>query len=406
MTFWQHNGASRRKKQSRILQHVSSICTKRCSRCPSWYHPLQIKSFSERGQTSAGTLQAELGVTPNMSVRSTISSALDRGVDFLASRQGSDGLWRDFLTPAGEASLWPTGFIGTALQAAGPREGALRRAAAALIAHQDSAGGWGYNENVPCDADSTACALLFLAHVECPRDTRQRAVLCLQSHQRSDSGGIATFREPGPIRQFMGVGRWMRFDGWCQPLTEVTALAGRALATLGSRSGETTLHAAWQFVRTRQRADGSWTSYWWPSPHYATLQAVELALLMGDDRCARLAGGWALRSQTGDGAWDMPNEPNSAFATALCLSILVKVRANPTAIARATRQLAAMQDVDGGWPSHPILRIPMPGLVDPEKRRPWPLGSRGAAVVISDQHRTFTSAACVTALAAARCAAE
>lgn len=341
-----------------------------------------------------------------MSGRSAIASTLERGVEFLVSRQGSDGLWRDFLTHAGEASLWPTGFVGTALHTASPGAGALRRAAAALIAHQDSAGGWGYNENVPHDADSTACALLFLAHVDCPTDTRQRAVSCLQSHQRSDSGGIATFREAGPIRKFMGVSRRWRFDGWCQPHTEVTALAARALATLGPGSGGTALHAAWQFVRTRQRADGSWASYWWASPHYATLQAVELALLMGDERCARLAGDWVLRSQTADGAWHMPNEPNSAFATALCLSILVKVQADPTAIARATRQLAAMQDVDGGWRSHPILRIPMPGLLDPEKRLPWPLGSRGAGVVISDQHRTFTSAACVTALAAARCSAE
>ena len=322
-------------------------------------------------------------------------------MEFLASQQGGDGLWRDFLTPAGEASLWPTGFIATALYSTGLRESALQRAAAALIGRQDSTGGWGYNENVPCDADSTACALLFLAHVACPKETRQRAVSCLQSHQRLESGGFATFREPGPIREFMGVGRWMRFEGWCQPHTEVTALAGRALATLGTEECGTSLQAAWQFVRTRQGQDGSWPSYWWPSPHYATLQAVELALLMGDDLCARHAGGWALRSQNAKGAWEMPNQPNSAFATALCLSILVKVRADPTAIARATRQLAAMQDRDGGWPSHPILRIPMPGRVNPDKRRLWLLGRRGAGIVISDQHRTFTSAACVSALAAA-----
>jgi squalene cyclase len=341
-----------------------------------------------------------------MSVPPTVSSALERGIEFLKSRQGSDGLWRDFLTPAGEASSWPTAFIGTALHAAGLGASALQRAAAALIALQDSAGGWGYNEKVPYDADSTACALLFLTHVDCPSDARKRAASCLLSHQLQDSGGFATFRKPDPIRQFMGVGRWMRFDGWCQPLTEVTALAGRALARSGLGSDGTHLRAAWQFVRTRQRPDGSWTSYWWPSPHYATLQAVELALWMGADQCAQLAGDWALQSQTTDGAWDMPGEPHSAFATALCLSILVKVRANPTSILRAVRHLAGMQDVDGGWPSHPILRIPLPGRVDPDKRRPWPIRNRGAGIVIRDQHRTFTSAACITALAAAQGAAD
>jgi squalene cyclase len=341
-----------------------------------------------------------------MSGPPTFSRALERGIEFLKSRQGSDGLWRDFLTPAGEASSWPTAFIGTALHTAGLGASALQRAAAALIALQDSAGGWGYNEKVPHDADSTACALLFLTHVDCLSDARQRAATCLLSHQLQDSGGFATFRNPDPIRQCMRVGPWMRFDGWCQPLTEVTALAGRALATSGLGSGGTFLHAAWQFVRTRQCANGSWTSYWWPSPHYATLQAVELALLMGADQYAQRASDWALRSQTTDGAWEMPSEPHSAFATALCLSILVKVRADPTSIVRAARHLARMQDVDGGWPSHPILRIPLPGRVDPEKRRPWPFRNRVDGIVIRDQHQTFTSAACITALASARSAAD
>src|SRR5258707_14135068 len=91
------------------------------------------------------------------------SLALERGVRFLLARQGPDGLWRDFLTPAGEASEWPTGFIGAALHLAGADAGALRRAAEALVARQNDDGGWGYNEDVPTDADSAACLLRFLA---------------------------------------------------------------------------------------------------------------------------------------------------------------------------------------------------------------------------------------------------
>jgi len=37
-----------------------------------------------------------------------VPDALERGVQFLLANQGRDGLWRDFDTPAGEASLWPT----------------------------------------------------------------------------------------------------------------------------------------------------------------------------------------------------------------------------------------------------------------------------------------------------------
>src|SRR3954463_1702835 len=89
--------------------------------------------------------------------------ALERGRRFLLARQGDDGLWRDFRTPAGEASEWPTGFIATALYLARAEMTPLERAAEALIACQNDDGGWGYNETVPTDADSTACVLRFLA---------------------------------------------------------------------------------------------------------------------------------------------------------------------------------------------------------------------------------------------------
>ena len=64
----------------------------------------------------------------------------------------TDGLWRDFLTPAGEASEWPSGFIGATLELAGGDEAALHRCADARVGLQNDDGGWGYNEAVPTDA--------------------------------------------------------------------------------------------------------------------------------------------------------------------------------------------------------------------------------------------------------------
>jgi len=331
------------------------------------------------------------------------SLALERGTRFVLGKQGRDGLWRDFLTPAGEASEWPTGFIATALHLAGAEASALERAAGALVANQDVVdGGWGYNESVPSDADSTACVLLFLALIGHRGSTCERAAACLHRHQQLENGGIATYREPGPIRRFMGVGRWMRFDGWCAPHTEVTATAGRALAALAPDNCSPEADAAWRYARSQQCADGSWSSYWWTSPHYTTLQAVELALVLGEhDRVGRAAR-WAIRSQAGDGAWSAPGVPASAFATALSLSVLLHANAGRQPIERAISRLAALQDEDGGWPSHPIMRIPLPGDVDPDRRRRRRFGGFGRGLVVRDQHRTFTSAACVAALARAR----
>ena len=137
--------------------------------------------------------------------RMAASLALDRGTRFLLSHQGRDGLWRDFLTPAGEASEWPTAVIATALHLAGAEPTALERAAETLVANQSVDGGWGYHENVPSDADSTACVLLFLALMGHRGSTCRRAAACLLRHRRTEEGGIATYCDPGPIRRFMGV---------------------------------------------------------------------------------------------------------------------------------------------------------------------------------------------------------
>ena len=325
------------------------------------------------------------------------NSALERGTRFLLSKQGGDGLWRDFLTPAAEASLWPTAYIGTALHLASASADALQTAGDALLATRNADGGWGYNENVPTDADSTACVLLLLARLGRQGPACRSAVDCLVVHQRAGNGGFPTYSEPGPIRRFMGMARWVPFSGWCSPHTEVTAVAGRALAAAKNGHAD----SAWRFVRTRQRTDGSWSSYWWTSPHYTTLQAVELGLLFDDDDAVRRAGEWALRTQHCDGGWGTTGYPHSAFATAHGLSILTHANADPEPIKRGLRKLASLQQADGGWPSHPIMRIPVPADTDPNRERWRPIRFAGG-IDVADQHRTFTSAACVSALAHAR----
>jgi hypothetical protein len=265
-----------------------------------------------------------------------LTSAIDRGTRFLLGKQAGDGLWHDFQTPAGEASLWPTGFVGTALHLASAPADSLQHAGDALLTAQNDDGGWGYNEDVPTDADSTAWALLLLGGLG--RPTPSSAVDCLIAHQPSENGGVATYSDPEAIRRFMGMARWMPFRGWCSPHIEVTAAAGRAL--LRHNSG---------------RAEAAW-------------------------RC-----------------------PHSAFATALGLSILPHANADPEPIDRGRRRLLALQGDDGGWPSHPIMRIPVPGDTDPNRERWRPIRFAGG-VDVADQHRTFTSATCVSALVQARAA--
>ncbi|MBD0324549.1 MAG: hypothetical protein ICV72_14375, partial [Aldersonia sp.] len=149
-------------------------------------------------------------------------------------------------------------------------------------------------------------------------------------------------------------------------------------------------------------ADGSWTSYWWTSPHYTTLQAVHLGLIHGDAEPVERAVEWTMRSQADDGRWAAPGASAFTFATAVSLSVLLAAGARRRQVERAVASLADLQCDDGSWPSDPILRIPLPGDVHPDGRRLRRPGWFGRGFLVPDQNRTFTSAACVAALAAAR----
>ena len=240
---------------------------------------------------------ASMGLVQTAAIPCYLARILERGITFLLEGQGADGLWRDFLTLAGEGSSWPTGLIATELALAGSERGPLERAAKALLAGQHDDGGWGYHAGVPTDADSTACALLFLAAMGHEGSRMRRARACLARHQDANRGGVSTYRVPEPIRRFMGLGAEVDLDGWCSSHLEVTATAGRAFAASTSTSPGWEAEAAWRYVSSRQCADGSWASYWWVAPHYPTLQAVALAVEMGEEAAVRRAAAWTLRGQ-------------------------------------------------------------------------------------------------------------
>lgn len=332
--------------------------------------------------------------------------ALDGGVGFLVSRQGMDGLWRDFFTPAGEASTWPSAYIGAALQIAAADPDALERAADALVRRQQPDGGWGYNEATPSDADSTSWAVLFLTglqHRPQFQDACRHAGAFLNRHQRR-TGGVATYAEPASIRQYMGLPNWMPFWGWCRPQIEVSAAAGRAQYALSTKAPLASSVAAWRYVRSRQKSDGSWDSYWWTSPHVATQQSVAFALVMHDQDPIRRAVAWALRGQRRDGGWETPGWTTaSALATALSLSVLAAAEVvDRRSVCRGIDALIRIQQDDGGWPSRPELRIPLPVDRGPARDDRWRPIRFDAGMVVADQHRTFTSATCVAALAEAQ----
>lgn len=330
-----------------------------------------------------------------------VQKALADGVAFLLARQGADGLWHDFETLAGEASDWPTGFIGVQLLDAGVRGAPIDAAADALMKRQHRDGGWGYHRDVPSDADSTACVLMFLAAAGGDGQAMERAGRCLRRHQDPRSGGVCTYADPEPIRRYMTMGRRVDMRGWCSNHLEVTATAGRAFAAVPRGRFRAEADLAWRYVERRQATDGGWDSYWWADRHYPTLQAVALGCALGDPEPAAQAATWARAEQLPSGAWAGSGTERSAFATALSLAVMLHGGRHVDAVRRGLAELIGLQQDDGGWPAHALMRIPPPHVAEPDGLESWRVDGLGTGVVVRDHHRLFTTAACTAMLALA-----
>jgi squalene cyclase len=337
-------------------------------------------------------------------VTPTHTSRARAGVAFLLERQGEDGLWRDFKTVPGESADWVTGYVGRSLQRAGAPRSSLARAAGALLERQRPDGGWGYHEGVPTDADSTAYVSIFLATGGwMPSEAAERALACLERHQRQPDGGVATYADEEEIRQHTEVPATVSFRGWCRPHVEVSAAAGLAALALGGRGRRAAL-GAWRFIQPRQQPSGKWESYWWTLPHYPTSIAVAFASALPASRGVaegvQGAVRWAREAQAANGSWTTlePSLP-SPFATALGVSILATGGAPKTDVERGVKALLEAGDDDGGWPSHPVLRIPPSDVEEPADLVEWRVGELGWGVVIADQHRLYTTATAIGALA-------
>lgn len=333
-------------------------------------------------------------------VAGSLRAAIAGGVAFLLATQGGDGLWRDFQTPAGAASSWPSAYAGHALRSAGVGGAWMDRLFDALMRDQHPDGGWGYHEGTPTDADSTAWGLLALAASSSAAEAHRRGLVRLARHQHHSGGGVSTYAEVGPIRRYTGLGRAVPFWGWCRPHVEVTAIAGRAFGGSAVPEHRARADRAWRFVRSRQREDGSWRSYWWTSAQVATEQAVRLALLMRQPEPARRAAQWVVREQGADGSWREPaGLAPSAFVTALCVSILAVTGADAAGpLSAGVSGLLALQEADGSWPGSAGLRIPPPPDPHASIDNAWHPVGFGPALVVRDQERVFTTATCLSAL--------
>lgn len=327
-----------------------------------------------------------------------LRQAIGAAVSFLLDSRSEDGLWRDFRTLAGASSEWVSGFVASSLGAARAAPETLRAALLALLQRQRPSGGWGYNERVPPDCDSTAWVLVAMSGRPVWKPSMiLRGLAYLRRH--GGESGFATYLPEDGIEGFIGA-EAADTEGWRQPHLCVTAVAVRALLLHGL-GGDGAARAGLAALSQDQARDGLWYSYWWPGAAYATAQSLRTLACAGALPMERwrAAADAVIRLQQDDGGFGDEGGPAHSFATAMGLSALL-TRPDPAcdeAVDAAAAWLLREQRA-GSWPSHPILRIPRPMERAPDAGR-YVEDALGTAVILRDERRLFTTAAAMGALA-------
>lgn len=286
-----------------------------------------------------------------------IERAIERGVTFLTGAVDATGLWREYVTADRPGSnVWTSAFIAAHLGRVDGARDVATTVVHNLLALERPSGGWGYDEGLLEDCDSTSWVLLAAraCGVRVPKDLLVRALRFLLRHQGA-CGGFPTYGPRG-VELFGDVaGR----EGWFVPQPCVSAAALAALATYAPRElPETTMAAA--YLRGRA-TDGLWRAYWWYGPAYATYHAVVALDLAGalDDTQKKTIGDALLGARLADGGWAGKDDDRSiAFATALALLTLLRVDAPDDALDAAAERLVSMQSGSGVFSPSAELLVP------------------------------------------------
>lgn len=345
----------------------------------------------------------------------TVDEAIERGLEFLGESRGSGPLWSDFMTavgsslkdwkPGDQSSLgrsvdWTSGFVLYSISGLPEAAAQLTPGREELAKRQRDSGGWGYHGLVPEDCDTTAWALRALTG-SYGESRPGAAAKLIEDHRVAASGGFATFTVPAllAIGRHMGIGDERWFRGWSSAHTCVTTNAVLALMDQGVPADDTLVAEALDYLEAQRTPSGLWPSYWWQGPYFATpyaLQALHRAGRLPEARLEQSVA--ALTSLVKPrGGWGEGEDGDAQpFATAhalLALMVGPPALVDRELVGGGVAWLLDRQRDDGSWPTVPILRIPDPRVVDPD-REPEPVPALpGTAVVLADDRRVFTTAA-------------
>jgi len=191
-----------------------------------------------------------------------VKQAIGSAKEFLMGCRDEDHLWRDFeIRNYGTSVDWVSSYVGLSLnQSKAPKE-YLQETAKVLLARKTPlVNGWGFDEKVVPDADSTSFAILFLS--KCGYEAELKSARDFLLQHQTEEGSFRTYL-PNLIKPFLKKG--ITEEGWCSGVADITATALQALRRNVRAS---------QYLTKSIEREGFWRSYWYTHDIYATTQSI------------------------------------------------------------------------------------------------------------------------------------
>ena len=351
---------------------------------------------------AAGADQTDAGQTsarqPDIAaLRLACGDAIEAAIVYLIRERDGHGMWREFPRILEGTDEWVSAYIGTVLASTTSDSG--RQAALdvwrTLEDRRNPALGWGYNGDLPPDADSTLWGLRLAIALGVDDSPRAGAARVTLDRHLPASGGVATY-EPAAeeeLRRLLG-------DADLTGMFAAHTCVSAAVAGLDEYRGRVL-----PFLVGAQEANGRWRGYWWSDDEYTTCLAAH-ALAGQPEGSAALdsAVAWAAQRIDRSGAvWSRSLGGASAFATTLCAEILLigeasggygDARADDDRAAAALGWLLQAQRPDGSWPASALMRMPPTDTADGDQRP-------AATTVSVDDRSLFTTATVIRTLTTA-----
>lgn len=289
-------------------------------------------------------------------------TSLDLALDFLAASGNTDGLWMDFRVNDG-SDEYVTAYVGTILAGSGmERAVALAREAWKSFGPRnffDRSGGWGWNQFLPEDADSTAWGLKYAISLGLGDTMRAHAAAdFLRLHLTLDEG-LASYTATTAFSELMRKNMPPDVSGWLAAHPCVTAAAA-----LIPSFNDTLV----PYLLRNQLPHGGWGAYWTTDTVFTTAFAIEALHMHGPfvhrDAIAR-AGEWVSGLVRETGCVTSSRHPSgSPFATALALRALTGTgnREHGPAMRKMADWLVHSQKRQGCWTASATLRVPAPWI--------------------------------------------